>query len=145
MQKKGTVLLSTSLGWPAWAGCDWVELFSEPGTNFFVQSCTAKAESGRQQKKQNIQQKIVSALMKCVKTCLELETSRQRGHGKVEDGIVGRRDELQDDHEADQHRLRIREAKRRVERLQVVEVPEIRIDYSICNVRLKCTRRQAAL
>ena len=40
VQKKVTVLLSTSLAWPAWAGCDWAELFSEPSTNFFAQPCT---------------------------------------------------------------------------------------------------------
>ena len=56
---------------------------------------------------------------------LELEPSRERRHGKVEDGVVGRRDELQDDHEPDQHRTRVREAERRVERLQVVEVSEM--------------------
>ena len=40
VQKKVTVLLSTSLAWSAWAGCDWAELFSEPGTKIFAQPCT---------------------------------------------------------------------------------------------------------
>ena len=36
--RKVTVLLSNSLAWPALAGCDWAELFSEPGTNFILNS-----------------------------------------------------------------------------------------------------------
>ena len=40
MRKKVTVLLSTSLAWPAWAGGRGAELFSQPGTNFFAQPCT---------------------------------------------------------------------------------------------------------
>ena len=40
VQEKMTVLLSISLAWLAWAGCDWAELFSEPGTNFFAPPCT---------------------------------------------------------------------------------------------------------
>ena len=40
VQKKVTVLLSTGLAWPSWAGWDRAELFSEPGTNFFAQPCT---------------------------------------------------------------------------------------------------------
>ena len=55
---------------------------------------------------------------------LELEPSRERRHGKVEDGVVGGRDEP-DDHEPDEHRTRVWEAERRVERLQVVEISEI--------------------
>ena len=39
VNKKVTVLLSTSLACPAWAGCNWAELFSQPGTNFFAQPC----------------------------------------------------------------------------------------------------------
>ena len=38
VHKKVTVLL-TSLAWPAWAVCNWAELFSQPGTNFFAQPC----------------------------------------------------------------------------------------------------------
>ena len=40
-----TVLLSTSLAWPAWAGCSRAELFSQPGTNFFAQPCINKFRS----------------------------------------------------------------------------------------------------
>ena len=40
VQKKVTALLSTSLAWPAWAGCGWAELYSEPGTNLYAQPCT---------------------------------------------------------------------------------------------------------
>ena len=32
VRKKVTVLLNTSLAWPAWAGCNWAELFSQPPT-----------------------------------------------------------------------------------------------------------------
>ena len=58
-------------------------------------------------------------------TYLELKPSREGRHGKVEHGVVGGGDELQDDHEPDQHRPRVRESERRVERLQVVEISEI--------------------
>ena len=34
--KKVTVVLSTSLAWPAWAGCDWAEPFSEPAPTFLL-------------------------------------------------------------------------------------------------------------
>ena len=47
MRKKVTVLLSTSLAWPAWAGCSRAELFSQPGTIFFAQPCTVHAPRQR--------------------------------------------------------------------------------------------------
>ena len=61
---------------------------------------------------------------KPTKTSLKLEVSRQRSHGKVEDGVVGSRDELHDDHEADKHRTGVRKAECCVKRLQGVEVSE---------------------
>ena len=41
MQKKGTVLLSTSLAWPAVAGCSRAEAFSQLSSNKFTPLCTA--------------------------------------------------------------------------------------------------------
>ena len=40
VQKKGTVLLSTSLAWPAVAGCSWAETFSQLSAISFAQPCT---------------------------------------------------------------------------------------------------------
>ena len=40
MQKKGTVLLSNSLAWPAVAGCSWAETFSQLSSISFAQPCT---------------------------------------------------------------------------------------------------------
>ena len=42
VQKKGTVLLSTSLAWPAAAvaGCSWAEAFSQLSSISFAQPCT---------------------------------------------------------------------------------------------------------
>ena len=40
MQKKGTVLLSTSLAWPAVAGCSRAETFSQLCSISFAQPCT---------------------------------------------------------------------------------------------------------
>ena len=40
VQKKGTVLLSTSLAWPAVAGCSWAETFSQLGSISFAQPCS---------------------------------------------------------------------------------------------------------
>ena len=42
VQKKGTVLLSTSLAWPAVAGCTWAETFSQLSSISFAQPCTYK-------------------------------------------------------------------------------------------------------
>ena len=39
MQKKRTVLLSTSLAWPAVAGCSWAETFSQLSSISFAQPC----------------------------------------------------------------------------------------------------------
>ena len=39
VQKKGTVLLSTSLAWPAVAGCSWAETFSQLSAISFAQPC----------------------------------------------------------------------------------------------------------
>ena len=39
VQKKGTVLLSTSLAWPAVAGCSWAETFSQLSSISFSQPC----------------------------------------------------------------------------------------------------------
>ena len=44
VREKVTVLLSASLARPAWAGCSRAELFSQPGTNLFAQSCTARGK-----------------------------------------------------------------------------------------------------
>ena len=38
-QKKGTVLLSTSLAWPAVAGCSRADIFSQLGAISFAQPC----------------------------------------------------------------------------------------------------------
>ena len=43
VQKKGTVLLSTSLAWPAVAGCSWAETFSQLSSISFPQPCTWRA------------------------------------------------------------------------------------------------------
>ena len=40
VQKKGTVLLSTSLVWPALVGCSRVETFSQLRAIYFAQPCT---------------------------------------------------------------------------------------------------------
>ena len=40
VQKKGTVLLSTSLAWPAVAGCSRAEAFSQLSSISFAQPCT---------------------------------------------------------------------------------------------------------
>ena len=40
VQKKGTVLLSNSLAWPAVAGCSWAETFSQLSSISFAQPCT---------------------------------------------------------------------------------------------------------
>ena len=40
VQKKGTVLLSTSLAWPAVAGCSWAETFSQLSSISFAQPWT---------------------------------------------------------------------------------------------------------
>ena len=40
VQKKGTVLLSTSLAWPAVAGCSRAETLSQLSTISFAQPCT---------------------------------------------------------------------------------------------------------
>ena len=42
VQKKGTVLLSTSLAWPAVAGCSWAETFSQLSSISFAQPCRVK-------------------------------------------------------------------------------------------------------
>ena len=39
VQKKGTVLLSNSLAWPAVAGCSWAETFSQLSSISFAQPC----------------------------------------------------------------------------------------------------------
>ena len=39
MQKKGNVLLSTSLAWPAVAGCSQAEIFSQLSSLSFAQPC----------------------------------------------------------------------------------------------------------
>ena len=39
VQKKGTVLLSTSLAWPAVAGCSWAETFSQLSSISFARPC----------------------------------------------------------------------------------------------------------
>ena len=39
VQKKGTVLLSTSLAWPAVAGCNWAETFSQLDSISVTQPC----------------------------------------------------------------------------------------------------------
>ena len=39
VQKKGTVLLSTSLAWPAVAGCSRAETFSQLSSISFAQHC----------------------------------------------------------------------------------------------------------
>ena len=39
VQKKGNVLLSTSLAWPAVAGCSRAETFSQPSSISFAQPC----------------------------------------------------------------------------------------------------------
>ena len=39
VQKKGTVLLSTSLAWPAMAGCSRAETFSQLSAISFAQPC----------------------------------------------------------------------------------------------------------
>ena len=44
-RKKGTVLLSTSLAWPAVAGCSQAETFSQLSTFSFAQPCTLHAAS----------------------------------------------------------------------------------------------------
>ena len=40
VQKKGTVLLSTSLAWPAVAGCSLADTFSQLSAISFAQPCT---------------------------------------------------------------------------------------------------------
>ena len=40
LQKKGTVLLSTSLAWPAVAGCSRAETFLQLSSSSFAQPCT---------------------------------------------------------------------------------------------------------
>ena len=42
VQKKGTVLLSTSLAWPAVAGCSRAEAFSQLSSISFAQPCTLR-------------------------------------------------------------------------------------------------------
>ena len=37
VRRKATILLSTSTAWPAWVGCSWAELFSQPDNNIFAQ------------------------------------------------------------------------------------------------------------
>ena len=39
VQKKGTVLISTSLVWPVVAGCRWAETFSQLSSISFPQPC----------------------------------------------------------------------------------------------------------
>ena len=39
VQKKGSVLLSISLAWPAVAGCSWAETFSQLSSISFAQPC----------------------------------------------------------------------------------------------------------
>ena len=46
VQKKGTVLLSTSLAWPAVAGCSGAETFSQLSSISFAQPCTCIREQG---------------------------------------------------------------------------------------------------
>ena len=45
VQKKGTVLLSTSLAWPAVAGCNHAETFSQLSPISFAQPCTGKLDN----------------------------------------------------------------------------------------------------
>ena len=45
VQQKGTVLLSTSLAWPAVAGCSRAESFSQLSANSFAQPCTRLAKT----------------------------------------------------------------------------------------------------
>ena len=47
VQKKGTVFLSTSLAWPAVAGCSRVETFSQLSSISFAQPCTDMQEKAR--------------------------------------------------------------------------------------------------
>ena len=53
---------------------------------------------------------------------LELEASREAGHGEVQDGVVGGRDELEDNHEPNQDRLLLRETEGGVQNLLFVQV-----------------------
>ena len=59
---------------------------------------------------------------KCV--CLELKFATQTGHEEVEKAVVGRGDELEDDHEPDQNWPFAREPEGGVQDLVLVEIPE---------------------
>ena len=53
VQKKGTVLLSTSLAWPAVAGCSRAETFSQLSSISFAQPCTVTSAGSVPELKEN--------------------------------------------------------------------------------------------